>query len=349
MNRITERKEITALGEIRVFTLKNSTGAMVELSSLGAGIRRILVPDCSGRLDDVVLGYENSEAYCNDGHCAGKTVGRYANRIALGEFTLDGLRYSLPINNGPNHLHGGPEGLQNRIWDAEIDGDAVVFFDVLPDGHAGYPGNLHVKARFCWTDDNSLVISYEAMTDKATVVSLTNHTYFNLNGHDSGTALDHELQLNAARYLVANDTLVPTGELAAVGDTPMDFREYTAIGKRIDAEFPALKVGKGYDACWAVDGYENGPEMKEVGCLRSTRSHRKLTVSSDHPGVQFYSGNWISDTPPGKGGYRYSDYDCVAIECQEFPDSPNRPDFPSVTLRPGEVYKRNIIFSFSVE
>lgn len=345
MVEIIEHKKQTSIGVVRVFEMINARGSKVVVSSLGAGIIDIVVPDREGKLSDVVMGYSEFESYVNDGHCAGKTAGRYANRIAKGRFTLDGMTYHLPVNNGPNHLHGGPEGLQNQLWDVEEVSENVIFTHTSPDGHAGYPGNLKLRVIYSWNDDNELTIRYEAQTDSPTVINLINHTYFNLNGHSSGTSLGHRLKLNASNFLPTDDTLIPTGVLAPVAGTPMDFTESKLLGKEINTHFDALIYGKGYDNCWAVDG---APGLKEVAILEAVESGRRLVISSDQPGVQVYTGNWISDTPVGKEGYRYADYDCVAIECQEFPDAPNQPSFPSTVLRSGETYRRTIKFAFSV-
>lgn len=345
---VTQSKKQTTAGEITLYALTNVHGSKVVLSTLGAGIIEIHVADRHGSPADVVMGYESPESYVNDGHCAGKTAGRYANRIANGRFTLDGKDYRLPINNGPNHLHGGPEGLQNQIWNGRVEGDKVVFTFESPDGHAGYPGNLSLKTVYSLDESDRLTIEYHAETDEATVINLTNHTYFNLNGHDAGTVLNHCLRLKASRYLPTDDTLIPTGEMCSVKNTPMDFTDGMSLGSRMGEDFHALKVGKGYDSCWVVDGYDDR-KIKEIARLSSGESGRVLTIYSDQPGVQLYTGNWISDTPAGKGGHRYNDYDCVAIECQEMPDAPNQAAFPSAVLRPGEIYNRTIIFEFSIE
>ncbi|MDE5915879.1 MAG: galactose mutarotase, partial [Duncaniella sp.] len=250
-------------GEITLYTLTNASGASVTLSSLGAGIVAICVPDGDGKLANVALGYKDPASYLGDGPCAGKIPGRFANRIALGKFTLDGKEYSLAINNGPNALHGGPTGFMNRIWASEAEGDKVTFTYHAADGEEGYPGALDVKAEYSWSEDNELTLRITAETDSATVVNLTNHAYFNLDGENAGSVLDHELRLDASHYLPTDDTQIPTGELAPVASTPMDFTRPKAIGRDIEADFHPLKVGKGYDHCWVIDGYEKG-KLKEV-------------------------------------------------------------------------------------
>lgn len=333
-------------GEIEWVTLTNKNGAQVVLSSLGAGIVAIRLPEAGGTLTDVVLGYDNPEAYFADGPCAGKTPGRYANRIAKGHFTIDGATCTLPVNNGPNHLHGGPDGFQNRIWHlAETENRSALFTLESADGDAGYPGNLKASVEYRWNDDNSLDITYRATTDAPTVVNLTNHTYFNLDGHDSGTALDQKLTLDCSRWLPTDSTLIPTGEMAPVAGTPMDFTSPQTLGKRIQDDFPALKYGKGYDNCWLVDGADG--TLRHAATLKAARCDRRLDVFTDQPAAQVYTGNWLEGCPRGKGGCTYHDYDAVAIECQGCPDSPNHPAFPSQRLNPGEEYRRRIRFSFS--
>ena len=333
--------------EIKLFRLTNTDGNYVELSSVGAGVVSVVVPDRDGRKADVVLGYPKAESYFGDGPCAGKIPGRYANRIALGRFTLDGKEYTLPVNNGPNHLHGGPDGFQNKVWDSRTCGDAVEFMYFSEDGEAGYPGNLKVVARYEWTDDNVLSLTITAETDKPTVLNLTNHTYFNLDGEGSGSILDHTLQLNASEYLPTDETLIPLGDSAPVAGTPMDFVNPKRLGADIKADFPALKNGKGYDACWVIDGHVDG-QLQEAATLCSEASGRELRVITTQPGIQVYTGNWLAGCPEGKNGHAYSDYDGVALECQKFPDTPNKPDYPSAVLAPGQVYEEAIIFEFTI-
>lgn len=333
-------------GEITLYKLTNKSGASVTLSSLGAGIVAVEVPDANGNLADVALGYKDPASYLADGPCAGKIPGRFANRIALGHFTLEGKEYILAINNGPNALHGGPTGFMNRIWESKADGDTVEFCYSAADGEEGYPGKLDVKATYTWTDDNELKLQLQAKTDSPTVINLTNHVYFNLDGENAGSVLDHELRLNASRYLPTDDTQIPTGELAPVKDTPMDFTDFKAIGRDINADFHPLKVGKGYDHCWVSDEYAKGV-LKEVAVLRSAKSGRQLTISTTQPGMQVYTGNWLAGCPESISGGTYNDYDGVAIECQNFPDAPNHPEFPSSRLNPDEKYNETIIFKFT--
>lgn len=333
--------------EIFLYRITNASGAYVELSSIGAGIVSIVVPDRNGNMADVVIGYEDPMSYFGDGPCAGKCPGRYANRIAKGHFTLDGKEYSLPVNNACNHLHGGPNGFQNQVWESRVEGESVEFMYFSEDGEAGYPGNLKVVAHYEWSDDNELALTFTGETDAPTVVNLTNHSYFNLDGEGSGTVLHHVLKLNASEYLPTDETLIPLGEPADVAGTPMDFVNAKELGRDIQADFPALKYGKGYDNCYVIDGAESG-QLQTAAELYSPSSGRVLEVVTTQPGVQIYTGNWLNGCPVGKNGHIYHDYDAVAIECQHYPDSPNKQEYPSVVLRPNEVFEQAIIFAFSV-
>lgn len=333
--------------KIHKYTLTNSKGAWVSLQSIGAGVAGIGVPDRDGKNEDVVLGYPDPLSYFGDGPCAGKCPGRFANRIAKGKFTLDGVEYSLPINNGPNHLHGGPEGFANKVWDSRIIGSAVEFMYFSEDGEMGYPGNLKVVAHYEWGEDNALKLTLTAETDKPTIVNLTNHTYFNLNA--KGNIRGHVLQLNSSEYLPTDEGLIPVGDSEIVEDTPMDFRKPRELGPGIDEmDFPAIKYGKGYDNCWLIDGYVEG-QLQQAAELYAPESGRCLSMMTTQPGVQVYTGCWLDGSPKGKNGHEYHDYDAVAIECQHYPDSPNHPDYPSTVLRPGETYKEAIIWTFSVK
>ena len=332
--------------EIFKYTIINASGAYVELGSVGAAIVGIYVPDKDGILTNVVLGYPDAASYFGDGPCAGKCPGRYANRIARGRFTLDGREYTLPINNAGNHLHGGPDGFQNKVWESRIVDDAVEFMYYSEDGEAGYPGNLKVVAHYVWTDDCELELSFTAECDAPTVVNLTNHVYFNLKGQ--GSALDHILRLNASEYLPTFPDLIPVGESEAVAGTPMDFVTAKPLGRDIRAPFPALEYGKGYDNCFVIDGAVPG-QIQLAAELCEPESGRCLEVYTTQPGVQVYTGNWLEGCPAGPGGRTWHDYDAVAIECQHYPDSPNHPDYPSTVLRPGEVYEESIIWAFKVK
>ncbi len=345
---LTRRSIDTPAGMMHFFTLVNSAGASVTLSNAGAALLSVVVPDRDGHLDDVVLGFDNPLDYIGDGHCAGKIPGRYANRIARGRFTLDGREYTLAVNNGPNSLHGGPTGFHNRMWDvAAVGDDFVEFAYTSANGEEGFPGTLTVKARYRWTDDNALSLTMEAVTDAPTVLNLTNHAYFNLSGDGTTTIHDHVLRLYASHYLPTDDTLIPQpGAPASVVGTPMDFTAPKALGRDLDADFPALRYGKGYDNCYTIDGADGS--LRLAAELHLPSNGRRMRVLTTQPAVQVYTGNWLSDTPTGKGGVHYADYAGVAIECQNYPDAPNRPDYPSARLNPGDTFHREIRFEFGV-
>ena len=336
------------IGEITLYTLTNSAGASVTLSSLGAGINSVVVPDASGKMDNVVLGYRDPASYIADGPCAGKVPGRFANRIAKGHFSIGDKEYTLPVNNGPNSLHGGPDGFMNRIWNSRLDGDTVVFELTSPDGDAGYPGELQAEARYTWSDDCTLTLRLLAHTDAPTVVNLTNHTYWNLEGENSGSVLDHTLWLAASHYLPTDDTLIPTGEIAPVEGTPMDFTKFRRLGDDIHADVPAITYGKGYDNCWMVDDYRPGV-LRHIATLNAPHSGRVLEVSTTQPAAQVYAGCWLAGSPENPEGRSYNDYDGVAIECQNAPDAPNKPQFPSALLLPGQTYDQTITFHISAK
>ncbi len=329
-----------------LYTMKNSNGAEVKLINIGAAIVSVVVPDNKGEMRDVVLGFKMYDKYIGDGAALGKSVGRFANRIAKGIFSLDGVEYKLATNNGVNHLHGGPTGFMNRVWTSRVETDRVVFNYVSAPDEEGFPSEMGVEAVYDWSDDNELEITYYASTNGATIVNLTNHVYFNLNGEGSGDIHSHQLKLYAESYLPTDDTQIPTGEFAPVAGTPMDFMESKAIGQDIDADFEPLKIGHGYDHCWAIDGYKKG-EFHPAAELYSPESGIKLEVSTTQPGVQIYTGNWLTGCGISKVGVEHKNRDGVAIECQNFPDAPNKPQFPSPVIREGEVYEEHIIFKFS--
>lgn len=347
--KITKKTFPSPKGEITWYELTNAQGASVVLSTMGAGIVEVRVPDKDGKIENVALSYENAADYIADGPCLGKCPGRYANRIAKGHLEVDGKEYHLAINNGPNALHGGPEGFQNQNWAAEEIADGVKFTYKAKDGEENYPGNLTVTATYHWSDDNKLELDFHAQSDADTVVNMTNHAYWNLDGADAGSIFNHEMKLKAANWLPTDETQIPTGEIAAVASTPMDFTEFKKIGKDIKEDFEALRIGKGHDHCWVIDGWKPGLMVENAVELKGENSGRKLTVSSDQPGVQVYTGNWLAGCPKNKSGKSYEDYEGVAIEMQGFPDAPNKPGFPSQLLKAGESYDRKIIFAFSAE
>lgn len=336
----------TRVGEILVYRLTNGAGNVVELSSLGAGITRIIVPDADGRRDDIVLGYSDYADYMRDGACAGKTPGRFANRIVLGRFAIDGCEYRLDTNNGPNALHGGNGGFHSVLWDSDATERGVCFTYRSADGEEGYPGNLIAMVTYSWSDDDELLIEYEATTDRPTIVNLTNHAYFNLAGAGSGSCLHHRLKLDCSRWLPASADDIPSGEIALVEGTPMDFTAGKELGADIDADFGNLRTGKGYNHFFIADGYDGS--MRHIATLTEAWSRRRLDVATTQWGVMLYTGNWLaSNEPCGRHGARYADYDGVALECQGAPDAPNHPNFPSTVLRPGDRYHHLITYRFS--
>lgn len=356
---IESKKYPSVIGDITLVKITNARGCSVTLSSLGAGIISVEVPDKEGKIENVALSYADPGEYLADGPCLGKVPGRYANRIAKGKFTLADKEYTLPVNNGPNHLHGGPHGFQNRIWNLELLANGVRFTLDSEAGDAGYPANLKVVAEYRWSDENELSLSLQAEADAETVVNLTNHAYWNLDGADAGNALSQLMKIKAFEWLPTDDTLIPSGELEGVAGTPMDFTEFKAVGRDINADFPALRYGKGYDNCWVIDREVKETEtadgrlewvqnamVKDAVILKSEKSGRELHLDTDQPGVQIYSGNWLAGSPKNKSGRSYEDYDGIAIEAQGFPDAPNKPDFPSQMVSPERPYRREIVFRF---
>lgn len=347
--KITSKKYPSAKGEITVYRLENESGARVELSTLGAGIAGVAVPDKDGKIEEVALAYTDPADYIADGPCLGKCPGRYANRIAKGHLEVDGKLYQLAINNGPNALHGGPEGFQNQIWQARELPDGIEFSYHAKDGEENYPGNLDLTATYTWSEDNVLTLKFHATSDRDTVINMTNHAYWNLDGADAGFVGDQEMLIKADTFLPTDDTQIPTGEFAPVDGTPMDFKAFKKIGKDLKADYEPLHIGKGYDHCWVIRDWEPGKMIKDAVVLRSEKSGRTLRVSSDQPGVQIYTGNWLSGSPKNKSGRSYEDYDGVAIEMQGFPDAPNKPAFPSQFLAPARSYDRTIVFAFEAK
>jgi aldose 1-epimerase len=335
---------------VEQFTLRNAHGLEVRAMTYGAIITALRTPDRAGRLDDIVLGYDSLAAYVRSSPYFGAVVGRYANRIAGGRFTLDGRTFQLARNDGPNHLHGGIRGFDKVLWTAEPsegpDGQAVTFRYTSPDGEEGYPGTLQVRVTYTLTPRDELVVDYEATADRATPVNLSQHTYWNLHGGGSGTILDHVLKLDASAFTPVDSTLIPTGQLAPVAGTPFDFRTPTAIGARIDAADPQLKAGRGYDHNWVLER-DGRAGLVHAAQLVDSSSGRTLDVSTTEPGIQFYSGNFLDGTLRGKGGRAYVHRSGLCLETQHFPDSPNHPAFPSTVLRPGQTLRSRTVFAFA--
>ncbi|MFI7699691.1 aldose epimerase family protein [Nonomuraea sp. NPDC049480] len=335
--------------KIDVYTLRNSGGMRVKILTYGGILQSIEVPGSGGEFANVTLGFDNLSDYVKKSPYFGCITGRYANRVAKGRFTLDGKRYRLAANDGPNHLHGGVKGFDKRIWKAEPfkrhDSVGLVLTYTSPDGEEGYPGTLRTKVVYTLTGDNRIRMDYRATTSRPTIVNLTNHAYFNLRGEGNGRILGHELQINASRYTPVDKTLIPTGRIARLGGTPLDFREPTAIGERIDSRNQQMVRGGGYDHNYVLDSRGQGLEV--AARVVEPDSGRVLEVITDQPGLQFYSGNFLDGTLRGTGGRSYPKRSGFALESQHFPDSPNRKNFPSTVLRPGDVYRTTTIYAFS--
>jgi len=329
---------------IKLYTLTNGE-IVAAITNYGARVVSLHVPDASDNLVDVVLGYKNLVAYQQSGDgFYGAIVGRYGNRIAKGQFELDGQQYQLELNDGPNTLHGGTNGFFGKIWEVKHVTDSSLELQYLsPDGDAGYPGKLDVTVVYTVTSANGLEIAYHATTDKATVVNLTNHAYFNLSGEGDSTILDHLLTIRADGYTPVDETLIPTGEITPVEGTPFDFRQPTAIGARIDTADTQLLLGKGYDHNFVL---KKEPGLQLVATVESPKTGIVMDVLTEEPGLQFYSGNFMDKVQNAKGGKTYGHRAAFCLETQHFPDSPNKPDFPSTVLEPGGEYKTKTVYQF---
>ena len=327
------------------FVLKNRSGMIVTLMNFGATITSIYLMDGKPN-GDVVLGYPSLDGYqTKEDPYFGAVVGRYGNRMAKGRFTLEGREYKLAINNAPNSLHGGNKGFDKRVWDVKDSGaDHVTFHYLSPDGEEGYPGNLNVTVTYTLNDKNELKIDYTATTDKPTVINITNHSYFNLAGEGSGDILKHQIMIDADKFTPVDSTLIPTGELKSVAGTPFDFRKPHAIGERINDKDQQLEYGKGYDHNFVL----NGSGMRLAARVIEPTTGRVLEVSTDQPGVQFYTGNFLDGTIKGNSGKTYNFRGGFCLETQHFPDSPNHPNFPSTELKPGQTFHSTTIFAFTM-
>jgi aldose 1-epimerase len=339
--------------EVHRHTLDNGRGLVVRVLTYGGILQRIDVPDRDGRPANVALGFADLDSYVRDNTpYFGALIGRYANRIAGGRFTLDGRAYVLPVNNPPNSLHGGTEGFDKRVWTATAaageDPAGLELAYTSPDGEMGYPGTLSVRARYRLGPDNELRIDYRATTDGPTHVNLTNHSYFNLAGEAAGTVEGHQLQLHAAHYTPTDATNIPTGEIAPVAGTPFDFTSPHRVGERIDAADEQLEYGLGYDHNFVLDPAPAGQALRPAARVVDPASGRVLEVLTTEPGIQFYSGNQLDGTLVGPGGAAYRPRAGLALETQHFPDTPNQPGFPSTVLRPGQVYQSATVYRFSV-
>lgn len=342
--------------EASLFVLTNKNGIEAKITNYGGRLISLKVPDKNGVFEEVVLGFDSlaeyrSEKYLKEGPYFGALIGRYAGRIAKGRFSLDGQPYQLVANNGENHLHGGLKGFDKVVWTAEgietEKGAGLTLTYTSPDGEEGYPGRLEVEVEYTLTNEDELTIAYRATTDRKTIVNLTNHAYFNLTGNTKRKILGHEVMIHAKTFLPISETLIPLGEQRRVEGTPFDFTTATAVGERIHADDEQLRVGKGYDHCWILEGRTG--EMKQAATVYEPGSGRLIEMFTTEPGVQFYSANYLSGKLRGRGGVGYEQHTGLCLETQHFPDSPNQPQFPSVELNPGEIYQSKTSYKFSVK
>lgn len=336
---------------VDVYTLTNSHGLEARIMNFGGIVLSLRVPDSNGKLDDVVLGFDSLEPYFVNNPHFGSIIGRYANRIANGKFTLDGVEYTLPKNNGPNTLHGGVKGFDKVLWQGEPSesekGVALVLRYTSKDGEEGFPGNLKTKVSYTLTDSDELAIDYEATTDKATPLNLTSHGYFNLAGQGTGDVLAHELLINGDRFTPVDKNLIPTGELRPVKGTPLDFTKATAIGARINDSYEQLVLARGYDHTFVINRKGSGLEL--AAHVHEPSTGRVLQIYTTEPGVQFYSANFLDGTITGKQGRVYKQHYAFCLETQHFPDSPNHSSFPSTILEPGQTYTSRTVYKFSAD
>ena len=334
---------------VELFTLRNTQGMQLSVMSCGGTLVSLRVPDRDGTLDDVVLGFDSLDGYLGHHHYFGAIVGRYANRIGRGRFELDGRRYQLPINDEPHHLHGGARGFDRVVWACEPfrgdQGEGLSLRHTSPDGSQGYPGTLNVEARYLLSDRNELQVDYLATTDKPTPVNFTQHSYFNLGGAGEGEILEHQLSIEADAFTPVDCTLLPTGKIVPVADTPFDFRAPVAIGARLGNPDPQLEYAGGYDHNFVLR--REGPWPTHAARVMEPVTGRTLDVFTTEPGLQLYSGNQL-DGVAGRGGRRYGRHSGFCLETQHFPDSPNQPQFPSTILRPGTRYESRTVFAFGM-
>jgi aldose 1-epimerase len=334
---------------IELYTLNNSSGMQVAITNYGGRIVALTVPDRNGKMDDVVLGFDDLPGYLTNNPYFGALIGRYGNRIGGAKFTLDGKEYHLAANDGPNSLHGGLKGFDKVVWKAHpVEGNhpALELTYLSKDGEEEYPGNLKVKVVYTLMGNNALQIDYSATTDKDTVLNLTNHSYFNLSGQGNGDILKTQMMIDASQFTPVDATLIPTGELRSVEGTPFDFRKPTAIGERINGDDEQLKLGKGYDHDFVLD--RSGHGLTLAARAVDPDSGRVLEVLTTQPGIQLYTGNFLDGTVHGKGGKVYGRRSAFCLETQHFPDSPNKPNFPSTELKPGQAYHETTVFKFSI-
>lgn len=350
---VAQAQRVTDFDTIKLYTFKNKSGMQVKITNYGAIVTSILVPDRNGKLGDITLGYDRVEDYINavDKPYFGAIVGRYGNRIAKGEFVIDGETYSLATNNSPNHLHGGVVGFDKVVWDAELVGgkgwSGLELSYLAKDKEEGYPGNLSIKVTYKLTDANELIVDYLATTDKATPVNLTQHSYFNLKGEGEGDILDHKLMINASNYTPVDSTLIPTGEIKAVAGTPFDFTQAKAIGRDIGKKNEQLEFGLGFDHNFVLDRESDGLSLAAM--VHEPSTGRVMEITTTEPGIQFYCGNFLDGRLKGKSGKPYVHRGGFCLETQHYPDSPNQKNFPSTILKPGDEYRTTTVFKFSTK
>ncbi len=337
--------------KVDLYSFKTENGMEVHIINYGGIITSLKVPDKNGETEDIVLGYNKLEDYINENPYFGSIIGRYGNRIAKGKFNLNGNQYTLATNNDENHLHGGNIGFDKVIWEAETkinsNSSSLILKYLSKDMEEGYPGNLHTTITYKIINDNSVEITYEAQTDKTTVINLTQHSYFNLSGDFNQSILNHNIKINADHFLPVNKSLIPTGNKLDVSMTPFDFRSFKKIKKDINADDLQLNYGNGYDHCWVLNDYKNGYRL--IASAFDEESGRFMEVYSDQPGLQFYTGNFLDGSLPQKGEGFYNFRSGFCMETQHFPNSPNQPDFPSVTLNPNEKYYSKTSYNFKIK
>lgn len=336
---------------VELYTLTNKNGISVQITNYGGIITALHVPDRNGRIEDVVLGFHTLEEYLQRNPHFGCLVGRYGNRIAKGRFVLDGIEYNLAINNGPNHLHGGREGFDKKVWDSKPfemeDAAGIKLTYVSPDGEENYPGTLTVEATYALNDDNELQLTFKATTDKKTVLNLTHHSYFNLKGQGNGDILDHIIQFNSDQIVAIDSTSIPPGPLMEVDGTPFDFRQSKNIGRDIEADHEQIRNGGGFDHSFVVNDWDG--TLKLACVVTEPASGRKMEVWTTEPAVQFYTGNFLDGSITGKKGKVYNARYGFCLEAQHYPDSPNHPEYPTTVLNPGELYQQTTIYKFPLE
>lgn len=342
---------------VDIYTLTNKSGMKVKIINYGATVVSLTAPDRNGKFEDVVLGYDNIEGYEADKSYFGSIVGRYGNRIGKGKFKLDGKEYQLSINNGENHLHGGTIGFNKKVWEVIgysdikynnlMGGSFITMKYISKDGEEGYPGTVELTVNYTLSKDNELSINYTALSDKNTIINPTHHSYFNLTGDPNKTILDHELMIDADNFTPVDKGLIPTGKFADVTNTPMDFRKPNKIGVRINENYEQLKFGLGYDHNWVLNKHQELEPM--IATVYEPTSGRFMEVWTNQPGIQFYCGNFLDGKVKGKNGVMYQYRTGLCLEAQHYPDSPNKPDWPSVVLKPGDVYRQATIYKFSTK